>query len=129
MNLNALQIQSLSSLVESVEKMIALYWDTENGAKLNQSLHAFRAAFRGTSLEQIDGANRARPRLFVDAHCPACGFLDDDQQADGLFNISLALEHASALGHVVILNGTADLAQNQELRPALTASSGSDNSI
>jgi hypothetical protein len=129
MNLNVLQIQSLSSLVEAVEKMIALYWDIDNGATLSQSLQAFRTAFTGTSLEQIDRANSSKARLVVEAHCPACGFLSDDQQADGLFNISLALEHAAAHGHVVILNGTADLPRDQELRPAVTACPGPDNSI
>jgi hypothetical protein len=129
MNLNVLQIQSLSSLVESVETLIALYWDTDNGAKLSQSLQAFRAAFRGTSLRQIDSANSSKARLVVEAHCPACGFLNDDPQADGLSNISLALEHASAHGHVVILNGTADLPPAKELRPTLIGCSGSNDSI
>lgn len=129
MNLNVLQIQSLSSLVESVETMIALYWDTDNGAKLSESLQAFRAAFRGTPLEQIDRANCARPRLVVEAHCPACGFLNDDPQADGLSNISRAIDHASVHRHVVILNGTADLIPDEELRPTMTAWPSPDDSI
>jgi hypothetical protein len=129
MNLNVLQVQALSRLIENAETMIDLYWDTDNGAELSESLQGFRAAFRGTSLGQIDRANSSKARLVVEAHCPACGFLNDHPQADGLSNISLALEHASGHGHVVILNGTADLPQDQELRPTLTASSGSDNSI
>ena len=129
MNLTVLQIQALPRLVRNVETMIELYWDTENGAKLSQSLQAFRAAFRGTSLEQIDRANSSKARLVVEAHCPACGFLNDDPQADGLSNISLAIDHVSLHRHVVILNGTADLPQDQELCPTLTACPGLDNSI
>jgi hypothetical protein len=105
MNLTVLQIQALSILVRNVETMIEQYWDTENGDRLSQSL------------------------LIVDAHCPACGFLNNDQQADGLFNMSLALEHTSAHGHVVILNGTTDIPIHEDLRPALTASFGADCSI
>ena len=121
MNLTVLQIQALSMLVRNVETMIELYWDTENGARLSQSLRIFRAACGGIALDQMDRANSSKARLVVDAHCPACGFLNDDQQADGLFNITLALEHSSAHGHVVILNGTADLPPVEGLRPALTA--------
>lgn len=40
MNLSVLQIQALSMLVRNVEMMIELYWDTENGARLSQSLPA-----------------------------------------------------------------------------------------
>src|SRR6185437_8074205 len=121
MNLTVLEMQALSMLVRNVETMIELYWDTENGASLNQSLRIFRAASGGISLDQMDGAHSSKTRLVVDAHCPACGFLNNDQQADGLFNISLALEHASVHGHVVILNGTADLPTDENLRSALTA--------
>ena len=126
MSLTVLQIQALSRLVRNVETMIELYWDTENGARLSQSLRIFRAACGGIALDQMDLANSSKARLVVDAHCPACGFLNDDQQADGLGNISLALEHASAHGHVVILNGTADLPTDEDLRPALTTSSGAN---
>ena len=130
MNLTVLEMQALSMLVRNVETMIELYWDTENGASLNQSLRLFRAASGGISLDQMDGANSSKsPRLVLDAHCPVCGFLNNDQQADGLFNISLALEHAWAHGHVVILNGTADLSTDEDLRPALTGSCAADCSI
>ena len=129
MNLSVLQIQALSMLVRNVETMIELYWDTENGARLSQSLRLFRAASGGILLDQIDGARSSKARLVLDAHCPACGFLNAGEQANGLFNISLALEHTSAHGHVVILNGTADLATDEDLRPSLTASSGADCSI
>jgi hypothetical protein len=129
MNLSVLEMQALSMLVRNVETMIELYWDTENGAKLSQSLRIFRVAFPITSIDQMDRANSPKARLVVDAHCPACGFLNADQQADGLFNISVALEHTSAHGHVVILNGTTDLATDEDLRPALTASCGADCSI
>ena len=122
MNLTVLQIKALSMLVKDVEAMIELFWDTENGARLSQSLRIFRAASGGIAHDQMDLANSSKARLVVDVHCPACGFLNDDHQADGLFNnISLALEHASAHGHVVILNGTADLPTDEDLRPALTA--------
>src|SRR5512146_2970234 len=96
MNLTVLEIQALSMLVKDVETMIELYWDTENGARLSQSLQTFRAAFGGTWMDQMSLPNSSKSRLVVDAHCPACGFLNDDQEADGLFNIVLALEHASA---------------------------------
>ena len=129
MNLTVLQMQALSMLVRNVETMIELYWDTENGARLSQSLRIFRAASGGIALDQMDLANSSKARLVVDAHCPACGFLNDDQQADGLFNISLALEHASAHGHVVILNGTTDLPADEDLRPALTAYSSASCSV
>ena len=129
MTLTVLQIQALSMLVRNVETMIELYWDTENGARLSQSLRIFRAASGGISLDQMDRANPSKARLVVDAHCPACGFLNDDDQADGLFNISLALEHTSAHGHVVILNGTADLPTDKDLRPALTAYCGANCSV
>lgn len=129
MNLTVLQIQALSRLLENVERMIELYWDTENGVKLSQSLQAFRVACAGISLERSHRAKSSRPRLVVDTHCPACGFLNDDQQPDGLFNISLALEHPSAHEHVVILNGTIDIPADEELRPALTAGCGSDSHI
>jgi len=62
----------------------------------------------------MDAAHSPKARLVVDVHCPACGSLNTDQQANGLFNISLALEHTSAHGHVVILNGTTDLATDED---------------
>ena len=126
MNLTVLQIQALSMLVRNVETMIELYWDTENGARLSQSLQKLRTAFGVASLDQMDRANSSKARLVVDAHCPACGFLNGDQQGDGLFNISLALEHTSVHGHVVILNGTTDLLPDEELRTAMTAHCGLD---
>ena len=129
MNLTVLEVQALSMLIRNVEAMIELYWDTENGARLSQSLRIFRAACGGIALDQMDRANSSKARLVVDAHCPACGFLNDDDQADGLFNISVALEHTSAHGHVVILNGTTDLSTNEHLRPALTAYCGANCSV
>jgi len=129
MNLSVLQIQALSMLVRNVKTMIELYWDTDNGARLSQSLRIFWVAFGSTSIAQMDEAHSPKARLVVDVHCPACGSLNTDQQANGLFNISLALEHTSAHGHVVILNGTTDLATDEDLRPSLTASSGADCSI
>lgn len=109
MNLTVLQIQALSMLVRNVETMIELYWDTENGDRLSQSLQAFRAACGDIALDQTDRTSFPKTRLVVDAHCPVCGFLNHGQQADGLFNISLALDHSSARRHVVILNGTVDV--------------------
>lgn len=108
MNLTLLQIQALSRLIENVETMIELYWDTENGTKLSQSLQAFRAASGVISADGSDLEESSKARLVVDANCSACGFLNEDQ-ADGLFNISLALQHAAVHGHVVILNGTTDM--------------------
>lgn len=108
MNLTILQIQALSMLVRNVETMIELYWDTENGARLSESLRMYRVAFGSTSIAPMDEAHSRKARLVVDAHCPACGFLNSDEEANGLFNIFLSLEHSSVHGHIVILNGTVD---------------------
>ena len=129
MNLTVLEMQALSMLIRNVEAMIELYWDTENGARLSQSLRIFRAASGGIAHDQMDLANSSKARLVVDVHCPACGFLNRDEQADGLCTISLALEHASAHGHVVILNGTADLPTDEDLRPVMRAYCGANCSV
>jgi len=108
MNLTALQIQALSRLIQNVATMVELYWDTENGAKLSQSLESFWVAADRITLDQIPRTNSSQGRLVLDAYCPACAFLNDDQQPGSLFNIFLAMEHSSLHGHVVILNGTTE---------------------
>lgn len=128
MNLTVEQIKALSQLIESVEAMIELYWDTENGARLSKVLQEGRTAFHGGSFEQLDGANSGKARLVVEAHCPTCSHLKDDP-GNGLANILLALEHSCSRGHVVILNGTTDLRLQEELGPDLTALSASSEGI
>lgn len=49
-----------------------------------------------------------KPRLVIDALCTACGvFPGADLQAD--FQVPAALRHVANTGHVIVLNGTADL--------------------
>lgn len=47
------------------------------------------------------------PRLVIEAECSTCGVLGDDGQA--FSTIELVVAHTKATGHVVILNGTCDL--------------------
>lgn len=51
------------------------------------------------------------PRLVIEAECSTCGVLDDDGQ--GFSTIELAVAHTKATGHVVILNGTCDLPEEE----------------
>lgn len=47
-----------------------------------------------------------RPRLVMDASCTTCGQIDTDDP----FNVqNLAVEHAARTGHIIVLNGTADV--------------------
>jgi len=48
------------------------------------------------------------PRLLIDAFCTVCGeFPGDDLKAN--LQVPAALRHAADTGHVIVLNGTADL--------------------
>jgi hypothetical protein len=47
-------------------------------------------------------------RLVLEAECSSCGPIFQRENA-GLRGIDAALQHTSATGHIVILNGTIDL--------------------
>lgn len=49
-----------------------------------------------------------RIRLVLDAECSHCGPIFHEK-SEGAARIQAAITHASATGHVVILNGTVDL--------------------
>ncbi len=114
MNLSKQQMRSLASLIESAETMVELYWDTDNGQKLGRCLEAVRLAFDDLESVESDAKNDCYPRLIIEALCSTCGALED---AGGLSAVRLALDHSSAFGHVVILNGTTDLVDDGE-RPS-----------
>jgi hypothetical protein len=50
----------------------------------------------------------ARARLIIDANCTTCGQLDE-ARTDPFRVPQVAFQHAAQTGHVIILNGTADL--------------------
>ena len=52
-------------------------------------------------------------RLVIEAECTTCGRIGD--AADGLSTVQLAMEHTVATGHIVILNGTTDLPDADDL--------------
>jgi len=54
-------------------------------------------------------------RLVIEAECSTCGSIDI---AEGLLLVQTALAHTVSTGHVVILNGTTDL-PDEEHRPCL----------
>jgi hypothetical protein len=53
------------------------------------------------------------PRLVIDAACTSCGQFCD-LSLDPMAIPQLALDHAAATGHVVVLNGTADVPEIDE---------------
>jgi len=121
MKLSVQQQRSLANLLECAERMVELYWDTDNGQILSRSLESARTAFAG--LEPIHRPSRisgTKPRLIIEALCSTCGPLHD-QLPEGLSTLRLAMQHSSALGHVVILNGTTDLPDDAERSSAVHA--------
>ena len=52
------------------------------------------------------------PRLIIEATCTTCGSLE--QHPDGLAVVDLAGGHTRTTGHVVVLNGTTDIAHCEE---------------
>ena len=52
-------------------------------------------------------------RLILEAMCPVCGAIGPNEPS-ALFVIVLAEAHAARTGHVVILNGTADMPEAAE---------------
>ncbi len=121
MNLSTQQMRSLANLIESAGAMVQLYWDTDSGEKLGRSLEAVRLAFDDLLHSESDVSNYP-PRLIIEAQCAVCGPLGD-ANADGLSTVRLAMRHSSALGHVIILNGTTDLPEDGESRSTVDATS------
>ncbi len=114
MKLTVRQRRSLAKLFEDAERMVELYWDTNNGQELSRSLESARLAFAGVEcVTRPSGRKDSPPRLIIEALCAICGPLDDEH-AEGLSTVRLALKHSSTAGHVVILNGTIDLPEDLE---------------
>jgi hypothetical protein len=67
----------------------------------------------------IDMKTQRSARLVIEAECTTCGRVDDE--ADGMSTVLLALEHTVGTRHVVILNGTTDLPDADELAVASLA--------
>jgi hypothetical protein len=51
-------------------------------------------------------------RLIIEAICTTCGPLEDI--SEGLEVVNLACAHTSTTGHVVVLNGTTDVAGDDD---------------
>jgi hypothetical protein len=120
MKLSVQQQRCLANLFECVERMVELYWDTDNGRNLSRSLESARAAFAGLELvHKPSPGSGAKPRLIIEAQCSTCGPLDDPLPK-GFSTVRRALQHSSTLGHVVILNGTTDLPEDADARPLCT---------
>lgn len=114
MKLTILQRQSLAKLFEDAQRVVELYWDTNNGQALSRSLESVRLAFGGLEcIARPSPANGSPSRLIIEAQCAICGPLHD-QQVEGLSPVRRALRHSSTIGHVVILNGTTDLRESVE---------------
>ncbi len=114
MKLTVRQRRSLAKLFEDAERIVELYWDTNNGQELSRSLESARLAFSGLECAaRPSGGNDSPPRLIIEALCAICGPLHD-QHVEGLSPVRRALRHSSTAGHVVILNGTTDLPEHRE---------------
>ncbi len=119
MKLTVRQRRSLAELFADAERIVELYWDTSNGQQLSRSLESARLAFAGLEcVARPSAPNDSPPRLIIEALCTICGPLDDEH-AEGLSTVRRALRHSSTAGHVVILNGTADLPENREGPPTV----------
>lgn len=55
------------------------------------------------------------PRLVVHADCTTCGRLNQDEDASSRV-VDIALNHTDGTGHIVVLNGTTDLPDEEEVR-------------
>lgn len=51
---------------------------------------------------------KRQTRLIIDANCTTCGLIEN-VSADPFKMPGVAMQHAAHTGHVVILNGTADV--------------------
>jgi hypothetical protein len=100
MKLSVQEQRSLGNLLECAERMVELYWDTDNGQMLSESLESARTAFAGLEpIHRVGPISGAMPRLIIEAYCSKCGPLHD-QLPEGLATSRLAMRHSSALGHV-----------------------------
>lgn len=65
-----------------------------------------------TSKSNSEPGRRSRrcPRLVLDANCTTCGRIPS--RTKSLSVPELALRHVASTGHIVVLNGTADLPEN-----------------
>lgn len=60
------------------------------------------------------------PRLVLHADCTTCGRLNQDEDASSRV-VDIALGHTDGTGHIVVLNGTTDLPDEEEVRaPAMS---------
>jgi hypothetical protein len=62
-------------------------------------------------------------RLIIEAACTTCGPLDG--QSGGLALVLAAREHTEVTGHIVVLNGTTDIADNIEEKDSTSSCSPS----
>ena len=60
------------------------------------------------------------PRLVLHADCTTCGRLNQHEDASSRV-VDIALDHTDGTGHIVVLNGTTDLPDEEEVRaPAMS---------
>ena len=60
------------------------------------------------------------PRLVLHADCTTCGRLNQDDDGSSQV-VDIALGHTEGTGHIVVLNGTTDLPDEEEVRaPAMS---------
>ena len=60
------------------------------------------------------------PRFVLHADCTTCGRLNQDEDASSQV-VDIALDHTDGTGHIVVLNGTTDLPNEEEVRaPAMS---------
>src|SRR5215471_3778270 len=67
-------------------------------------------------------SNAQPPRLVLHADCTTCGRLNGDED-NPLTVVDIALDHTDGTGHVVVLNGTTDIPDEEWIR-AREASAG-----
>lgn len=60
------------------------------------------------------------PRLVLHAECTTCGRLNREEY-NPLSVVDVALDHSEGTGHIVVLNGTTDIPDEEEVRaPAVS---------
>jgi hypothetical protein len=63
-----------------------------------------------------------KPRLVLHADCTTCGRLNREED-NPLSVVDIALDHTDGTGHIVVLNGTTDIPDEEEVRaPAISVS-------
>lgn len=63
---------------------------------------------------ELSMADSSSPRLVIDADCATCGPIASGV-SDGILIIRSALAHSATTKHVVILNGTTDVTEADQL--------------